>query len=322
MNMNSEIIKQEWVDIYAPKVLNDYVLDPEIKQYFWNMINSRSVTSMSFSGIAGSGKTTLCKILCNELNADVLFIKCATEGVIDTLRTKVEPFCNAMSMEGKLKIVILDEIDSASQTGSNNFQMALRTLIEASQSDTRFFLTCNFPDKVIPAILSRCPVVPLSFSKKDLLLHVKKILDTEVISYNKESLKDFIEESFKYYPDVRRIIKYLQMCCNDKVLKIKKNVVINNAQDDFMKELVYKTISEKNLLNVRQFYVKAKDKICDYIDTSTKLFNYVVDNDIITDADGILVLSDFMYKMNIVVDKESMFFGMLTAVNKYSKGLH
>lgn len=123
------------------------------------MISSKSVTSMSFVGQQGSGKTTLAKVLSKELDAEVLFVKCATEGVIDTLRTKVEPFCNALSIEGKLKIVILDELDSAASSGQNSFQMALRTLIEAAQSDTRFIVTCNFVEKILPAILSRCPVV-------------------------------------------------------------------------------------------------------------------------------------------------------------------
>ena len=114
-------IKLEWVDKYAPKTLDDYVLDPKIKKQFKAIVKSNSLTSMTFAGIAGSGKTTLAKILCNEFDADVLFVKCATEGVVDTLRAKIEPFYNAMSMEGKLKIVLLDELDSASSSGANNF---------------------------------------------------------------------------------------------------------------------------------------------------------------------------------------------------------
>ena len=309
--------KEEWVDKYRPKCLKDYVLNSDIKQYFKNMVKNKSLVSMTFEGIAGSGKTTLAKVLCNEFDADVLFVKCATEGVIDTLRTKVEPFCNAMSLEGKLKIVILDECDSASSTGTNNFQLALRTLIEEAQSDTRFILTCNTPGKIIKPILSRCPVVQLEFNKKDLLVHVKKILDNENIKYDKESLKAFIEESFKYYPDCRRIIKYLQICCTTGTLVVKFSTIINGGKDDFLKELINKTVNETNLLAVRQFYLANKDKLGDFVDAAANAFNYVIDNNIVTNADGILVLTDLLYKINVVVDKESMFFGLLTAISKY-----
>ena len=85
--------------------------------------------------------------------------------------------------------------------------MALRTLIEAAQSDTRFIATCNMPEKVLPAILSRCPITPLKFDKKDLLIHLKRILDSEKVKYDKDGLKAFIEATFKHYPDCRRIVK-------------------------------------------------------------------------------------------------------------------
>lgn len=315
--MNNEYLA-EWVDKYRPTSLKDYVLDADTKQYFKGMIKNKSLQNMTFISCPGSGKTSMAKVLCNEVNADVLFIKCATEGGIDTLRTKVEPFCNAMSMEGKLKVVILDELDSASSTSDSSFQKGLRTLIEASQDDCRFICTANY-QKVIPAVLSRCPVIPLEFGKKDLLLHLKKILDTEKITYDKESLKAFVEESFKYYPDCRRIIKYLQMCSNEGMLKVKLNAIINNAKDDFMRELVEKTCTEKNILDVRTFYLRNKDKVGDFIDAGVNIFNYVVDNDIISNADGILVMTDLLYKLNVVVDKESMFFGILVAINKYKK---
>lgn len=315
----SNEFKEEWVDKYCPKVLKDYVLNADIKQYFKSMIKNKSLTSMTFAGCQGSGKTTLAKILCNEFDADVLFIKCATEGIIDTLRTKVEPFCNAMSLEGKLKVVLLDELDSAASSGQNNFQMALRTLIESAQSDTRFLCTCNYPGKVIPAVLSRCPVIPLEFSKKDLLLHVKKILDAENITYDKESIKAFIEESFKYYPDCRRIVKYLQMCSSSGTLTVKQNAIISSSKDDFMKELIDKLVSEKNILNVRQFYLKNKDNIGDYVEAGSKLFNTAIDNEIVVDSDGILYLTNLLFQLNQVVDKEPTFFGMLVAINKYKK---
>lgn len=308
----------EWVDKYRPTKLKDYVLDADIKDYFKRMIKSKALQNMTFAGIAGSGKTTLAKLLCNEFDAEVLFVPCATDGTLDVLRTKITEFCNAMSFEGKPKIVILDEVDSASQSGQNNFQMALRTLIEAAQDDTRFILTCNIKEKVIPAVLSRCPIVPLRFDKKDLLLHVKKILDNEKIEYDKEGLKAFIEEAFRFYPDCRRIVKYLQFCSNSGKLIVKLNAIVNSEKDDFIKDIVDKTISLPNILDVRKFYLANKTKLVDFIEGASLLFNYVVDNDLV-DADGILKLTDLVYQENVVVDKEPTFFGMLVAIKRYLK---
>lgn len=311
-----ENCKDLWVDKYRPQTLKDYVLNSDLKSYFKNMVKNKSLQNCTFLGCQGSGKTTLAKILCNEFDSDVLFVKCATEGTLDVLRTKISDFCNALSMEGKVKIVILDEVDSASSSGDNNFQKGLRTLIEAAQDDTRFILTANY-NKILPAILSRCPLIPLKFDKKDLLLHVKKILDAENIKYTKDSLKAFIEESFKFYPDCRRIINYLQFCSNTGELVVKLNAIVNAEKDIFIKEIVDKTLSEKNILKVRQFYLANKDKIGDFVEGGSQLFNYVVDNGIVVDPQGILSLTNLLYQLNVVIDKEPTYFGMLVSIQTY-----
>ena len=221
-------------------------------------------------------------------------------------------------MDDKIKIVILDEVDSASAGGDNNFQKGLRTVIEAAQSDTRFILTCNYIGKVIAPILSRCPLIPLHFEKKDLIGFIRKILDAEKVSYDKDSLKAFLEESIKFYPDCRRIVKYLQMCSNSGKLAVKKNVISNTAEEDFTAEVVKKTLGAEDLLKVRQFYLQNKDKLGDLVEAGSLLFNHVADNDLAT-ADGILRLSDMLYALNVVVDKEPTYFGMLTALRKYRK---
>lgn len=314
-----EAFKKEWVDVHAPQKLDDYVLYPQTKDYFRQMVRSGQLVSMTFAGTQGSGKTTLAKVLCREFDADVLFVPCATEGVVDTIRSKIEPFAEAMSLDGKKKIVVLDELDSSSQSGQNNFQMALRTLIESAQSDTRFIATCNYAAKVIPAVLSRCPVVPIGFGKKELLVHVKKILDTEKIDYSRESLKAFVEDSFKLYPDVRRIVKYLQMSCVSGKLDPKLDAAGASLCESYVEELAKKAARAKNLLDVRASYLKEKDKLGDFLEAGSKLFNFALDSKIVVDPDGVLLLSDFLYKLNVVVDKESLFFGMLAAVAKFGR---
>ena len=287
-------MKDLWVDKYRPKTLKDYIVNADVRKYFKDMLKSKNLQNMTLAGICGSGKTTLAKVLCNELNAEVLFVKCATEGTVDILRTKVQEFCNAMSMDGKLKVCILDEIDSASNSGTNSFQLGLRTLIEAAQDDTRFILTANLQNKIFPAILSRCPLIPISYDKRDLLLHVKKILDAENIKYDKDSLKTFVEESFRYYPDWRRIINYLQFCCNSGTLTVKLNAIADNASDDLVKNLVEKALSESSLLDVRKFYLQHKDQCGDFLEIASSVFSHVADNDLVS-ADGILKLADLVY---------------------------
>ena len=115
--MEIEEVKLEWVDKYRPAKLDDYVLDEDLKKYFKDMVKNKAMQNCTFTGTQGSGKTTLAKILANEFNADTLFIPCATKGTLDVLRTEISDFCNALSLDGKLKIVILDEVDSASSSG-------------------------------------------------------------------------------------------------------------------------------------------------------------------------------------------------------------
>lgn len=140
----------------------------------------------------------------------------------------------------------------------------MRTLIEAAQDDTRFICTCNFSNKVQPAVLSRCPIIPLKFEKKDLLLHIKSILDSEKVRYTKDSLKAFVEESFKLYPDCRQIINKLQLCSNSGELVVTLDSTIDADKDEFMRLLVKKVSESSNIMDVRSFYMQNKAKIDDY----------------------------------------------------------
>ena len=311
-------MKELWVDKYAPKTLDDYVLNADLKEYFKSMLNKNALQNCLFAGVQGSGKTTLAKILAKSVHAETLFVKCATDGTLDVLRTKISEFCNAMSIEGRPKIIILDELDSASSSGVNNFQLALRTLIESAQSDTRFICTCNYAAKIVPAILSRCPLIPLKFDQRDLLQRVKFILDSENIKYTRESLKAFIEESFKFYPDCRRIVNYLQFCCGSGELVVKLSQIADSGKDEFLKDLFVKIQKEKDLLNVRKFYLANKEKVSDFIAFGSDIFNYALDNNMVT-GDGVLVLAELLYQLNVIIDKEVGLFAMITATRKYSR---
>ena len=317
MEETNNRLTELWVDKHCSKTLDEYVLSDDIKKYFKSMVENKSLQNFSMLGCAGQGKTTLAKILCKELDASVLFVPCATDGTVDVLRTKIQDFCNALSIEGKIKVCVLDEIDSASSSGGNGFQQALRTLIESAQDDCRFICTGNFLQKIIAPILSRCPVIPLKFEKKDLLMHVKKILDAENVKYTRDSVKAFIEEAFQYYPDVRRIINYLQFCCNSGELVVNLNKVAESEKSELLSAVVDKLKTSSNMLEIRKFYLAEKDKISDYVEFGSALYKHVVDNGIIVDLDGILKMTDLLFQLNTVIDKESGFFGLLTAVAKW-----
>ena len=313
-----EEIKELWVDRYAPKTLDDYIINSDLREYFKAMVTNNAPQNCLFAGVQGSGKTTLAKLLAKSLNAETLFVKCATDGTLDVLRTKISEFCNAMSIEGRPKVVILDELDSASSSGVNNFQLALRTLIESAQSDTRFICTCNMSAKIVPAIMSRCPLIPLKFDQRDLLQRVKFILDAEQVRYTRESLKAFIEESFKFYPDCRRIVNYLQFCCGTGELVVKLSQIADSGKDEFLKDLFKKIKTERDLLNVRRFYLANKEKVSDFVAFGSDVFNYALDNNMVTE-EGTLALADLLYQLNVVIDKEVGLFAMVTAVRKYAR---
>lgn len=280
------------------------------------MIRNKKVQNCLFAGPAGMGKTTLARLLAKNVQAETIFIPCGVDGTLDVLRTKITDFCNAMSFDGRQKIVILDELDSASTGSTNNFQMALRNIIESSSDDTRFLCTCNISAKIMPAILSRCPLIPLKFDQRDLLQRVKFILDSEHVKYTRESLKAFIEESFKFYPDCRRIVNYLQFCCGTGELVVKLSQIADSGKRSFLEELIKRALSEKDVLNVRRFYLTNKDKVSDYVVAGSDLFNAVVDAGLVTE-DGILKLTDQIFMLNQVIDKECMFFGMIITLRKY-----
>ena len=166
-----------------------------------------------------------------------------------------------------------------------------------------------------------CPLEVIAGRYLDGLLlikhHVKKILDNESIKYTRDSIKAFIEEAFQYYPDCRRIINYLQFCCSSGELVVNLNKVAESEKNELIDAIVDKLKTANNMLEVRKFYLSEKDKISDYVEFGSILFKHVVDNGIVVDLDGILKMTDLLFQLNTVIDKESGFFGLLTAIAKW-----
>lgn len=306
-----------WTEEFAPKTIDDMVLNDELKNHFKNLIKSKDKFNCLLVGSAGIGKSSLAGIIAKELDASILFIPCGVEGNVATAQGKIKNFCESLSMEGRQKVVLLDELDSASGTQDNSMQKVLRNIISESQ-DTMFIGTCNYVEKVIDPIRSRLGVVNLKFSAKDLFKRLQDILNKKNISYTTDSLSNFVKNILKtHYPDIRRIISDLQKCCSSGELIVPNN--ISSSDNSFLIELVTKCSTTSNILDLRQFYISNKSKIEDYIAFSSELFNYILDNNLVSNGDYIIHLSNIIYQMNLVIDKEIQFFSFMTYLNKILK---
>jgi DNA polymerase III delta prime subunit len=158
--MSSEFL---WVEKYRPKVISETVLPPRLKDTFQKMVDTGELPNMLFTGTAGLGKTTVAKALCNELGLDYIIINGSEEGNIDTLRTKIKQFASSISLQGGYKVVILDEADYLNPQST---QPALRGFIEEFSNNCRFILTCNFKNRIIEPLHSRCGVYEFNTTKK------------------------------------------------------------------------------------------------------------------------------------------------------------
>lgn len=287
-----------WVLKYSPVDIDSMVLTNELKNMFNDMINNHSLNNISLVGQAGIGKSTLAKILVSKLNVDSRFQPCSMDGSIDMIKTSIKNFCEIVP-KNKFKVVILDEADQISQQG----QMALRNIIVEAMPNTRFILTANYQDKIIPAIQSRCTPIKLEFTPKDVMRHCINILNAEGIKYTKETITDFYYKIIcKKYPDIRSIIEQLQLMSSSGELKLLQcgTGVIDNE--------VIKFILEHDSVNeIRQYLIQNETLFsADYVKLGQELFN-VYQNDL----EAMLIISDALWKMSYLLDKEIQFTAMI-----------
>jgi DNA polymerase III, gamma/tau subunits len=316
--METTELNDFWTEEFAPKKISDMVLSDQLADYFKNLVESKSRFNVLLAGSAGIGKTTIAKLLARELNASVLFVPCAIEGTVSTAQGKLKDFCDSSAFDGRPKMVILDELDSASGTQDNSFQKTLRNIISESP-DTMFVGTCNYVEKVIEPVRSRLGVVSLGFTGKNLLRRIKHILDAKGIKYGKESLMKFVENVIKTnYPDIRRIISVLQASCSSGELVVSETQC-KNFDRDFLSELLERVKTSKDLLSMREFYLKNRSKIDDYKVFGGAVFNAALDGGMVKKPETVLKMSDTIYQMNEVIDPEIQFFALLTILNEEIK---
>lgn len=289
-----------WVEKYRPKTIDDTILPERLKSIFENMVETGKLQNMLFTGTAGLGKTTVAKALCNQLGLDYIVINGSEEGNIDTLRGKIKQFATTVSFSGGYKVVILDEADYLNPQST---QPALRGFIEQFSDNCRFILTCNFKNRIIEPLHSRCGVYDFSLTSKEratlagtFMKRMKNILATEGVSFEDADLAKVI---LKYVPDWRRIINECQRHSVDGKLKL---VQVLESSDGQFDEL-FASLKAKDFKKMRSWVVNNMD-----LDTNA-IFRGVYDR-LYTKIDPasipqvVLILADYQYKAAFVADHE------------------
>jgi len=297
-----------WVEKYRPQKIDDCILSLDLKRVFTNIISKGELQNMMFTGTAGTGKTTVARALCNELDLDYIVINGSEESGIDTLRNKIKQFASSVSLSGGYKVVILDEADYLNPQST---QPALRGFIEEFSANCRFILTCNFKNRVIEPLHSRCSVIEFAMPKKErdslagqFMQRVQQILAIESINSDPAVLAELI---IKYFPDFRRTLNELQRYSNFG--KIDSGILVN-VSDVSLDSLM-------NALKVKDFK-KMRQWVADNIDTEpAAMFRKLYDNmNDFVEPQSIpqLVLVDYQYKNSFVADHELNMVACLTEV--------
>ena len=302
-----------WVEKYRPKTISDCILTDELKNTFSEFLNKKEIPNLLLSGTAGTGKTTVARALCEELGCDYIMINGSDEGRhIDTLRTQIKNFASTVSLEesNKHKIVIIDEAD---YMNPDSVQPALRNFIETFYKNCRFIFTCNFKNKIIPALHSRCTVIDFRITNGQkvqtataLLERLMTILKEEHISADKKVVAELIQ---RHYPDFRRTINELQRYSIRG--KIDSGILVSISEIN-NKELI-KMLKEKRFGDMRKWVVQNLDK------DPSSLFSNVYEVlykhlDPKSVPQAVLTIADYQYKSAFVADQEINLVACLTEI--------
>ena len=298
-----------WVERYRPRLIQDCVLPESVKKQFAQFIKKGEVPNLLLSGTAGTGKTTIARALCNELNCDYIIINGSDEGrQIDTLRTKIRQFASAVSFEGKTKVVILDEADYMNR---DSVQPALRGFIEQFAENCRFIFTCNYANKLIDPLHSRTTVIDFKIAPSDrpvlaskFMERMKYILNTEGVQYNEKVLAELL---MKHFPDYRRVINELQRYSVGGVID---EGILSNFQEINAKALI-ESLREKDWKKMRQW-------VANNVDTDPQgIFRQIYDTllpEVKSIPQVVLLIADYQYKAAFVADQEINLTACLTEI--------
>ena len=285
-----------WVEKYRPKDLSTYVGNESLKTKVARFIEEQNVPHLLLYGKAGGGKRTLAKIITNNVECDYLYINASDERNIDLVRDKLKTFASSVGFK-PMKIVILDEAD---YLNPNSAQPALRNLMETFSSHCRFILTCNYVEKIIDPLQSRCQtykIIPPS--KKEVALHSKNILEEEGVNFNLDDLALIVTAG---YPDLRKVINDLQRQCVDGELKVDKDGLLNN---EFKLLFIESLKNRDDIRNIRKMV--ANNNFTDFTELFRLMYDEVENFAGDKVAEAIAEISTGLYQDVLVPDKEINF---------------
>ena len=290
-----------WVEKYRPQTLEGYVGNEVIKNKVSDYLNQGSIQNLLLHGVAGTGKTTLAKLIANNLNCDLLYINASDERGIDTIREKIIPFASSLGF-GDVKIVILDEADYITPQA----QATLRNTMESFSGNTRFILTCNYLERIISPLQSRCQTLEIKPpSKQDVAYRCVDICKEEKVDIDNIALKTIINA---YYPDIRKIINTIQGSVVNYVVKLDES----SLKDDLNEQIIQTLSNKATLSEIRQILADSGSREFD------SLFKALYDNlDKFTTKVGpaILIIAKYQYEYTFVLEKEICVAAMLNELN-------
>jgi DNA polymerase III delta prime subunit len=293
-----------WVEKYRSPNLDSYVGNEQIKNTISKYLGQNDIQNFIFYGPAGTGKTTLAKLIVNNLDCSFLYINASDERGIDTIRDKVQGFSSVASFK-PLKVVILDEADFLTIQA----QASLRNIIETFARTTRFILTCNYIERIIDPLQSRCQVLKIvPPSKQEIAYHIIDILKNENVGMGADDLKLVVNQ---YYPDIRKMLNTLQMgVAGDEILIDKNILVSSNYKTKVLAELIKP--NSKSFNNIRQ--IVADSGVSDYED----LFRYLYDNAEkyapLSVGEVIIYIEEYQYHANFRIDKEINIMALISRI--------
>ena len=299
-----------WVEKYRPTKIEDTILPKSLKETFQKIVTGGELPNMLFTGTAGLGKTTVARALCNELDCDYILINGSEEGNIDTLRTKIKQFASSVSLQGGYKVVILDEADYLNPQST---QPALRGFIEEFSNNCRFILTCNFKNRIIEPLHSRCGVYEFNTSKKDMvdlcqnfMARCQLILSNEQTKYDDKAIAELI---MKFAPDWRRVLNELQRYSINGMID---SGILTNIKDKNYDDL-FSHLKNKDFKKMRNWVVNNIDTDASAIFRAMydRMSDKVAPQSI---PQLVLILADYQYKNAFVADHELNVVACLTEV--------